>query len=214
MALAMVPRVLFLFACALETQPVAADPAPAVAMDGTPDVALSQNEWTFETRNGQGSLAGPKTVDLGPGVLQNVAFSPSLLAFSRTSDSPLADLFVVDLATGAISQLTNWPGYEDRPVFSPDGTRLAFFSGRTGLAALYVSNVSLDVSRGAPLNPSANVSNVSFSEPVQLTNVGLEKHRRIGGPPEGYLPPPDDGVVIWTDAIRWTSRGEIIEVRP
>lgn len=205
---------LFLFACAIESQPIAAEPAPSVAMDGTPDVVLSQNEWTFQTQNGQGSLTGPKSINLGPGVLHNAAFSNSLLVFSRTGDTPLADLFAVNLSSGLISQLTEWPGYEDRPVFSPDGGRLAFFSGRTGLASLYVSNVSLHVSSSAPLNTSPNVSNVSLSEPVQLTNVGLEKAGRIGGPPKGYVPPPDDGVVIWTDAIRWLAQGESIEVRP
>lgn len=37
-----------------------------------------------------------------------------------------ADIFSVDIATGALEQLTDHPGAERNPVLSPDGTRLAY----------------------------------------------------------------------------------------
>ena len=165
-------------------------------MDGTPDVELTASDWTFRTQGGHGTLSGPAEYDLGDGVLQNIARSSSHIVYARATDSPLADLYTVNLETGAKTRLTDWSGYEDRPAFSPDHSRIAFFSGRSGYAALYV----------------ATFTGTELSEPVQLTNINLE--HRLGGPPEGFVPPPDDGIVTWTDAIRWTAGGEVIEVQP
>ncbi len=195
--------VLLLVACA--AAPESSDPLPGVPMDGTPDAALTHGEWTFSITSSRASVTGPRTLDLGPDVLQGAAFRPgaNTLVFARAAGSPLPDLFAVNLETGVESQLTDWPGYEDRPVFSPDGSRLAFFSGRTGLPSLYVVSLA---QAPAPLDSTAA---------TQLTNVGLETRKRVGAPPEGFVPPPDDGKVSWTDAgITWTSRGQTIVVTP
>ncbi len=190
-----------LFACAAET----VTPEPGVAMDGTPDTTLREGLWTFEINAGTARLTGPRTLELGPDVLQGVAFRPdqSAVVFARTASAPLPDLFAVDLETGSEVQLTDWIGFEDRPAFSPDGTRLAFFSGRTGLASLYVASLP---------QPLATLDAASVT---QLTNVGLETKKRIGAPPEGFVPPPDDGVLSWTEAgLHWTAGGQTFTVTP
>jgi hypothetical protein len=189
--------VLLLLACAVATSP---EPAPAEAMDGTPDTTLTHDGWTFQLDRGHATVRGAQTIKLGEGVLQNVAFSPtdSALIYAQATDSPLADLYLLNLESGTTARLTDWPGYEDRPAFNPDGSRLAFFSGKTGLPALFV----------------ADFANGTLANPQQITNIGLETKKRMGGPPEGYVAPPDDGVVIWTDAVRWQAGGLTVEVWP
>lgn len=161
-------------------------------MDGIPDTTRTHGEWTFTIADGRATLNGPSAYELGEDVLPGVAFSSRHLAFARST--PETDLHLLDLATGAERRLTAGPSYEDRPAFSPDGTRIAFFSGQTGLPCLYVTTLD--------------------GEPIQLTNVGLEHERRLGGPPPGFVPPPDTDDVRWIgDEITWTSEGRVVSVR-
>ena len=39
-----------------------------------------------------------------------------------------------------LQQLTETPGLDTRPVWSPDGTKLAFTTNRSGLLEIYVMN--------------------------------------------------------------------------
>jgi Tol biopolymer transport system component len=62
------------------------------------------------------------------------SFSPvnaGALAFTRVTEEPFsADIFLGDLATGQARQLTNSKIDAFAPTFSPDGSRIAFFSVR------------------------------------------------------------------------------------
>ena len=51
------------------------------------------------------------------------------------------DIHLVDLATGNVRNLTGSPGREVEAVFSPDGSRVAFTSNRSGTQDIYVVNV-------------------------------------------------------------------------
>jgi hypothetical protein len=132
------------------------------------------------------SVEGPDgAFDLGAGALPELAFSPDSrrLVWPRQVDGPETELVLLELPPqGEPTVLLDWPGAEDRPVFSPDGGRLAFTSGKSGLASVYV----LDLATGAV---------------AQLTNVGLEDAPRApGSPPDGWVPPPQ---AAWT----WDGRG-------
>lgn len=165
-------------------------------MDGPRDHVASEGRWTAEVVDGRLSVEGAgRRRDLGPGVLPELAWSGDQLVFPQgeTADS---DLLLVTLPDGLPERLTDWEGYEDRPAFSPDGTRLAFFAGRSGLPSLYV----MDLGTRAV---------------TQLTNAGVAPRApRPGVAPEGFVPPPEEGPAAWSDAhtLTWVAGGRTLTV--
>ena len=53
-----------------------------------------------------------------------------LLLLANTSVDP--EIFVVDVATNVATNLTNQPGFDNQPLWSPDGTQIAFVTDREG----------------------------------------------------------------------------------
>jgi Tol biopolymer transport system component len=64
------------------------------------------------------------------------------------------DVFVVDIATGVTNQVTNIPGAEDGPVWSPDGSRLLF--SRNGLDIWSSSVLTMVETDGSNITDIAN----------------------------------------------------------
>lgn len=62
------------------------------------------------------------------------------------------DVYVVDLAAGTRSKLTDGPGRDGTPAWSPDGSRIAFMSDRDGHRQVYV----MDADGSNPTNLSGN----------------------------------------------------------
>jgi hypothetical protein len=77
----------------------------------------------------------------------------------------------------------------DRPTIDSEGNTVAFVSGVSGLASVYV--VAFDGS----------------TDPMQLTNVGLADLRRSpGSPPDGFVAPPiDDSLQFDGDWLTWNG---------
>lgn len=77
----------------------------------------------------------------------------------------------------------------ERPAISPDGETIAFTSGISGLASIWVMPF------------------VGGADPVQITNVGLQlKKRAPGQPPPGFLPPPiDESLRFEGDDLLWNG---------
>ncbi len=67
----------------------------------------------------------------GIGAIKDPAWSPdgTRIAFAGVKGG-ITDLYVVELATGAVTQLTNDRFSDLQPAWSPDGTRLAFATDR------------------------------------------------------------------------------------
>ncbi len=73
-----------------------------------------------------------------PAIYQNPALSPDqqLVAVNRAEQG--GDIWILDIARGTASRFTFDPGTDDNPLWSPDGTRIAFSSTRDGgVANLY-----------------------------------------------------------------------------
>jgi TolB protein len=71
----------------------------------------------------------------GGGDASEPSWSPNglFMAFQwRVSDTGTYDVYVVEIATGRIIQLTHDAGRNEHPTWSPDGRHLAFESTRTG----------------------------------------------------------------------------------
>lgn len=98
---------------------------------------------------------------------------------------------------GRLVQVTDLPGAEELEVVSPDGTWVAFVSDTTGLASVWAVRVPAE--------------GKTRHTPVQLTNVGVEKQKRVPGQaPAGFVPVPEtDGGLRWADehTVTWTAQG-------
>jgi TolB protein len=88
--------------------------------------------------NGDGS--GSKTLYTATQSLVHPALSPdgTKLSFVRAIDDIInSEIFLKNLSTGATTQLTSSPGPDLNPTWSPDGARIAFMSGRTGIGQIW-----------------------------------------------------------------------------
>jgi Tol biopolymer transport system component len=64
------------------------------------------------------------------------------VALTGEDENTLEDLWVVDLERATSLRLTAIHGSDQQPVWSPDGSRVAFRSNRTGVYDLYGKNVN------------------------------------------------------------------------
>lgn len=85
----------------------------------------------------QGKVAGTAG---GPGLYRTLAISPDgkRVAFERADpQTQNRDIWLLDVASGAVSRFTSDPGWEAFPTWSPDGSRIVFTSNRGGVFDLY-----------------------------------------------------------------------------
>ncbi len=187
--------------CSTDPEP-SGEPLPEV--DGTPahtdglpsaDTTSPDGRFTAKVeRSGRLVLegpSGPRELATG-GVLHALAFSPDSqrMAWAEQASFPDSDLRLLDLAgngEGDVQTLLDWPGPEDRPLFSPDGAQLAFVSGKTGWASVYVMDLA-------------------SREVVQVTNEGVEDlPRKPGEAPEGFVPPPASNFTWTAEGLSWEA---------
>jgi WD40 repeat protein len=92
----------------------------------------------------------------------SVASSANQIAFVSDRDENL-EIYVMDADGGGQIRLTENPGEDHSPAWSPDGTRLAFVSTRDGNAEIYVMNsdgtgqTRLTQNSATDLNPAWHV---------------------------------------------------------
>lgn len=120
---------------------------PALSPDGRWIVF----ERTGNSSRGLGLLAtdGDGTIDtLVPVANMEHAYTPSwspdgkTIAFSWWRRGGRRDIWMIDVATRALTQITDDRAYDLEPRFSPDGALLYFVSDRTGVYNLYAYEVA------------------------------------------------------------------------
>jgi TolB protein len=95
------------------------------------------------------------------------------------------DLYLLDLASGDVTQLTDTPQYEGAPTWSPDGSFLAFES---------YENENLNIVVGPTTDPLSN--------PIPLTTSSASDHSPAWAPDGRHIAFISDGEVILADLDR------------
>ncbi|MGP8330438.1 MAG: S9 family peptidase [Methanosarcinaceae archaeon] len=95
--------------------------------------------------------------------IKNIAFSPDgeMLTFcsnrSGLDDDPEYDLWLLSLGTQQVFQLTNSPGAEQAPQFSPDGQNIAYLSHSVPGESFFQTDIAvIPVTGGTPQNLTGN----------------------------------------------------------
>jgi hypothetical protein len=180
---------------------------PSLAPDGR-RVAFSHNEAS------QSSLAITETV---PGAAVQVvwrgqprdqvyqpAWSPdgTRIAFSAWRRGGLRDILIVELASGAITEVTRDRAIDQAPAWSRDGRYLYFDSDRTGIANIYAYDL-----RDRQLWQVTNVLGGAFRPAVSPDGTRLAFQNAV--PAGGY-----DLNELVLDRTSWLPATDYIDDRP
>ena len=106
-------------------------------------VYLGPTRKTVNRINGDGS--GNKILFTSTQTLVQPTLSPdgTKLLFVRLIDELFnSEIFLRNLSTGTTTKLTSSPAPDMMPTWSPDGLRIAFMSGRTGVGQVWTMNTT------------------------------------------------------------------------
>jgi eukaryotic-like serine/threonine-protein kinase len=109
------------------------------------------------------------TLNMPPGHYESIAISPdgSRGVMVKSTSPSESSLWLTDMARGGASPLTTGPGRNDSPLWSPDGTQVAFSGDRDGFQSIFVKNVN-DAAHEKLLYDS----DVPFKNPVSWSPDG------------------------------------------
>ena len=167
------------------------------------------------TAEGRWRLAGDGELSLADGVLRLTQHGRQWTLADQVADlpavAPAGDRLVyarrgegvglVTLEAWELGDGGDWLGPRavadgDRPALSADGERVAFVSGRSGVASIWL--VAFDGGE------STQLTNAGVTSPA-LSPAPLDGPRHTPGePPPGFVPPPVDGSLRFDgDTLRW-----------
>lgn len=129
---------------------VPAEPSPAIAesprgWESDRDLLLFgqagvARDLSFETRAAT-NLQQHTTISEGADFDPNVDPTGKTLVFASTRHAPYSHLYTKPVDGATVTQITDGPASDAQPVFSPDGSRIAFCSDRSGHWDIWVIDV-------------------------------------------------------------------------
>lgn len=101
--------------------------------------ADSQLTWVDRSGKQLGTLGDPRRIGF---IFRISPDQQRVIAEQNDADGRSDDLWIFDSARGVTTRFTFDPAGDLRPVWSPDGSRIAFASMRTGLGEMYVADTA------------------------------------------------------------------------
>jgi len=112
----------------------------------------------------------------------NPAWSPDARALAYTTWRPNPDILVSFIYQGVLQNPTKGTGTNYLPIYSPDGTRIAFMSGRDGNSEIYVMNVDGSNVRRLTNHPASDATPTWSPSSAQIAFTSDRS-----GPPQIYV---------------------------
>ena len=111
----------------------------------------ARRRMTWFDRTGKVLSADDEEVGNAPSLSRDQHY----LAVDRTIDGN-RDVWILDLARGGVTPFTRHPSVDGHPVWSPDGSRIAFHSQRNGTFDIWVKPFTVEGSETVALGTPAN----------------------------------------------------------
>jgi Tol biopolymer transport system component len=126
------------------TQAPAFDGCPAYSADGKSIAYCSARSGILEvwTMNANGTQQHQLTHTSGAGFPDYSPNGTRIAFFGRLPGDTNDDLFLINTDGTGLVRLTSDPGNDQYPAWSPDGSKLAFLSTRSGIAQVWVMNAN------------------------------------------------------------------------
>jgi tricorn protease len=145
------------------------------------------------------ALATPAPAPL----LSDPALSPNHSEIAFVSGG---DIWTVPFAGGEARLLVSHPATESRPLYSPDGTRLAFLSTRTGIADIYVLNLQDGATKRLTFDGSRN--SLDAWSPDSQSLYFSSTRSDVGSMSDLFKIPAEGGTPVAVSADRFADENQ------
>ena len=149
------------------------------------------------------ALLSPTASPAPAPLLSDPALSPNHSEIAFVSGG---DIWTVPFLGGEARLLISHPATESRPLYSPDGTRLAFLSTRTGIADIYVLNLRDGTTKRLTFDGSRN--SLDAWSPDSQSLYFSSSRADVGSMSDLFKIPADGGTPVAVSADRFADENQ------
>lgn len=117
---------------------ISADNTKIVFVKGD-DTRTSHHVWIM---NADGTSPFQLTAGIGQDLFARLSPDNKSVVYATNKHDGHFEIYLADVETRAVTRLTDSPGVDTQPCFSPDGSRIAFVSNRDGSQQIWVMDKS------------------------------------------------------------------------